>query len=413
MTTQETHVIVGGGLAGASAAAALRREGFDGRIVLAAAEAHLPYERPPLSKDYLRGESDVDAMLAKPAAFYDEQRIEILTSTTITGIDPGRHEVRTADGTVLPYTRLLLATGSEPRILAIPGGNLSGIHYLRTIEDADAIRSAAQTACRAVVVGGGWIGAEVAASLRGLGLDVAIVMSSTVPLEAVLGPEVGAVYSDLHLAHGVSLHPGGRVASFVGTTRVEGVRTVDGEVIAGDLVVVGIGAAPRVSRALDAGLLVDDGVVVDEYLQTSDPAIFAAGDIASAWNPMLGERIRVEHWDSAKRQGAAAARNMLGQAVPYTALPYFYSDQYDFGMEYVGHAREWDSVVFRGDPASREFIAFWLQGGLVKAAMNANVSDVNKRLRALIEAGQPVAARLLADPDMPLEELVEVPGAAA
>jgi 3-phenylpropionate/trans-cinnamate dioxygenase ferredoxin reductase subunit len=413
LATQDTHVIVGGGLAGASAAAALRREGFDGRVVLATEERHLPYERPPLSKAYLRGEAEVATLLAKPADFYRDNDLEVLTSAAVTAIDPERHAIDFADGRRLPYTRLLLATGSEPRKLSIPGSELPGIHYLRTIDDSDAIREAARSAHRAVVVGGGWIGAEVAASLRELGLDVALVMSSDVPLQLVLGPEVGAVYRDLHLSRGVAIHPGERVERFLGTTAVEGVATASGATIEGDLVVVGIGAEPRVGLAAAAGLLVDDGVVVDAHLQTSDPAIFAAGDIASAWHPTFERRLRVEHWDSAKRQGAAAARNMLGPKIAYTALPYFYSDQYDFGMEYVGNALDWDSVVFRGDPASREFIAFWLKDGFVSAAMNANIWDVNKGLGALIESGQPVSEDRLRDPDVPLTELVERPSQVA
>lgn len=410
MAARDTHVIVGAGLAGASAAGTLRREGFDGRIVLVGEESHLPYERPPLSKGYLRGETEPSALLAKPAEFYGQNDIELLTSARVTDIEADRREVRFADGAVLPYTRLLLATGSVARPLAVPGADLPGIHYLRTIGDADAIRAAAQGAGRAVVVGGGWIGAEVAASLRQLDLDIALVMSSNLPHEEILGPEVGTVYRDLHASHGVTIHPRRRVTRFMGTTQVEGVQTADGEVIRGDLVVVGVGAQPRTELADASGLLVDGGVVVDAQLRTSDPAIFAAGDIAAAWHPTLGRRLRVEHWDSAKRQGATAARNMLGNAVAHDALPYFYSDQYDFGMEYVGHAREWDKVVMRGDPASREFIAFWLKGGIVTAAMNANIWDVNKSLRSLVKAGRPVSEHLLVDPQVPLDALTEMPG---
>jgi 3-phenylpropionate/trans-cinnamate dioxygenase ferredoxin reductase subunit len=396
------HVIVGGGLTGASAAAALRAKEFDGRVVVVAEERHLPYERPPLSKEYLRGESD-QPKFAKPDEFYREHDIEVLTSTAALAIDPAGRTVRLGDGTSLPFSLLLLATGSRARQLPVPGADLPGVQYLRTVADADAIRAAAARGGRAVVVGGGWIGAEVAASLRQLGLDVAIVMQSLVPLEAVLGLEVGAVYRDLHVAQGVELHPGRQVTRIVGSERAEGVETDTGDVIRGDLVVVGVGAVPRTELAEVAGLAIDRGVVVDEFLETSAPGIYAAGDIAAAWNPTLGRRIRVEHWDNAKRQGAAAAANMLGAGEAYDRLPYFYSDQFDLGMEYVGHADRWDRVVLRGDPGDGKFLAFWLDGNRLVAGMNANIWKVNGAIRALV--GRTVAADRLADPQVPLDDV--------
>ncbi len=405
MNATPTIAIVGAGLAGASAALQLRADGFDGRIVLIGAEAGLPYERPGLSKGYLRGEEDRDALLVRDAAAYADAGIELLPETRIVALDLREHALVTDRDDRIAYDRLLLSPGSTPRRLDVPGANLPGIHLLRTIADADAIRTAASSAARAVIVGGGWIGAEVAASLRQLGLPVAMAAPSSVPLEAVLGPEIGGVYRDLHADQGVELHLGQLVTGFAGQGHVSGVRTKAGPVIAGDLVVVGIGAVPETSLAQDAGLAVGNGIEVDQYLETSADGVFAAGDVAAAWHPTLGRRLRVEHWDNAKRQGRAAAANLLGRREPYDRLPYFYSDQYDLGMEYVGHADAGDEVVVRGDLAGREFIAFWLRDGRPVAAMNANVWKVNDDLRALIAAGRPIDRAALADPAIPLPDL--------
>lgn len=404
MTTDRTFVIVGAGLAGASAAATLREEGFDGRIILFGDEAALPYERPPLSKGYLRGEEGLEALRFRDEAFYVEHSIDLRRNVRVERLDLTGRTVVTERGVRQPFDRLLLATGSASRMLGVPGAGLPGVFHLRTIDDADAIRDAAGRAERAVVVGGGWIGAEVAASLRQLGLPVALVAPSSVPLESVLGQRVGSIYRDLHAEHGVELHMGERVASFVGGAHVRGVGTQRGALIKGDLVVVGVGVVPRVVLARNAGLFVRDGVVVDERLEAAR-GVFAAGDIAAARHPILERRLRVEHWDNAKRQGAAAALNMLGRGVAYDRLPYFYSDQFDLGMEYVGHASAADEVVVRGDPASREFIAFWLRDERPVAAMNANVWKVNGALRALVAAKRPVDRQRLADPDIPLTDL--------
>ncbi len=349
--------------------------------------------------------SERDKVFVHGASFYDEHAIDLRTSTRVTAIDPGSREVALRDGARLGYERLLIATGASPRRLEVPGSDLPGVHYLRTLGDADAIREAAAAARRAVVIGGGWIGAEVSASLRQLGLSVAMVAPGSVPLERVLGPEVGAVYRDLHAERGVGLHMGQRVTAIRGSGAVEAVETTDGTRIEADLVVAGIGARPRTRLAADAGLTVDDGIVVDGHLETSAPGIFAAGDVAAAWHPALGARIRLEHWDNARRQGRAAARNMLGLAEPYVRLPYFYSDQYDLAMEYVGHAPAWDRVVFRGDPAGREFVAFWLGGGRVLAGMNANVPKVNDAIAALVRSRATVPVERLVDPSMPLDDL--------
>lgn len=402
---KDTLVIVGASLAGGSGAVQLRKEGFDGRIVLVGEESEAPYERPELSKGYLRGTKERGKLDVRETAFYGENSIELLTSTRVTAIDAKARDVLLSDRQRIRFDGLLLATGSSPRRLRLPGSDLGGIHYLRTVSDSNAIREAAAGAHKAVVVGGGWIGAEVAASLRELGLEVTMVLPEPAPLERVLGPEVGAVYRDLHRQHGVELRPGQRLSAFLGRSSIQAVQTGDGTRIPCDFVVVGAGASPRIELAIQAGLDVAGGVLVDARLETSVPGIYAAGDVAEAWNPALETRIRVEHWDNAKRQGRAAARNMLGVGEPYDGIPYFYSDQYDLGMEYSGYAPSWDRVVFRGDPASRQFIAFWLRDGRVVAGMNANIWEVNDALAGLVRSGHEVSVERLTDESVPLEDL--------
>ena len=406
MSTQgQTFVIVGGGLAGAKAAETLRAEGFDGRLVLIGDEAERPYERPPLTKDYLRGESPREDAYVHPDPFYGEHDVELMTETTVTALDPARSRVELDRGGPLEYHRLLLTTGAEPRRLPIAGADLDGIHYLRTLADCDALRERLDQGGRVVVIGAGWIGAEFAASARQLGAEVTLIDPGSVPLERVLGPEVGAVYRHVHRDHGVQLLPGTGVEGFEGEGSVRVVRTSDGQAIECDFVAVGIGVTPRTALAEAAGIKVDDGIVVDAALATSAPGVYAAGDVAGAWHPFYGRQVRVEHWANALNQGSAAARSMLGQTVAYDRIPYFFSDQYDLGMEYSGYATEWDEVVFRGDPASYEFIAFWLRGGRVVAGMNANVWDVNDQIQALIRSSEVVQGAALADPDTSLESL--------
>jgi 3-phenylpropionate/trans-cinnamate dioxygenase ferredoxin reductase subunit len=399
----QTHVIVGASLAGASAAGALRKAGFAGRIVLIGDEQVPPYERPELSKKYLRNEAGTDVFV-HPAEWYASQDIQLVTGSRVEHIDTRRHEVATAHAT-FRYDRLLLATGTAPRALEVPGGELDGIVSLRTMGDADRIRERALAASSVVVVGGGWIGSEVAASLRQIGRDVTLVAPGDAPLQRVLGREVAEVYRAAHAGNGVRLVLGTTVAGFRGRGRVESVVTADGQAITADLVVVGIGATPRTELAAAAGLELERGIVVDEYLETSVPGIFAAGDVADAWHPRYGHRVRVEHWDNAKRQGRTAAANMLGQAKSYDRIPYFYSDQYDLGMEYTGYAPRWDEVVFRGTPESREFIAFWLAEGRVVAGMNVNVWDVAPSIERLVKSAAPVDRDRLVDVAQPLEEL--------
>jgi len=405
MTGDRTFVIVGASLAGAKAAETLRSEGFGGGVTLVGAERHRPYERPPLSKPYLRGEAAVDEVFVHPEGFYADQGIQLRTGSPVATLDRRRQEVVLEDGDRLAYDRLLLATGAEPRRLDVRGAELDGICYLRSLDDADRLRARLATASSVVVVGGGWIGAEVAASARQLGRRVTMVHPHQAPLQTVLGPEVAAVFRALHADHGVEMRMSTRVESFGGATAVEEVVTDHGDMIPADLVVVGAGATPRTRLALEAGLRVDDGVLVDGDLRTSDERIFAAGDVASAWHPLLGRRVRVEHWANALHQGPAAARNMLGQATPYERLPYFFSDQYDLGMEYLGHAPAAQRVVFRGDPATRAFIAFWIEGDRVAAAANVNVWDVVEALRRIITSRQPVDDDELRDPDVPLDAL--------
>jgi 3-phenylpropionate/trans-cinnamate dioxygenase ferredoxin reductase component len=405
MTNDQTHIIVGASLAGAKAAETLRAEGFDGRVVLVGSEDERPYERPPLSKDYLRGEVGREKVYVHDEGFYSEHDIELRLGTTAVDLNASRKELTLDDGDRLRYDRLLLATGSEPRRLAIPGGQLDGVLYLRSVHDSDALRERLDRGGAVVVVGAGWIGAEVAASARQRGLEVTVIEPASVPLERVMGAEVGAIYRDIHTDHGVEMLMGTGVEAFEGDKTVERVRTSDGRVIECDFVVVGVGVQPRTQLAARAGLALDNGVLVDEHLQTSAEAVFAAGDVANARHPFYGQRIRVEHWANALHQGPAAARNMLGRADPFDRLPYFFSDQYEVGMEYSGFARDWDRVVFRGDAASREFIAFWMSDERVVAGMNVNVWDVNDPIRRLISERVSVDDRRLADPDVPIDQL--------
>ena len=389
----QTFVIVGASLAGAKAAEALREEGFDGQVLLVGAEAERPYERPPLSKDYLRGEAD-----AKPYVhdenFYDQHNIDLRLGRSAVSLDTGRGEIALDDGERVRYDRLLIATGAEPRRLPIPGADLDNVLYLRTVEDSDALRQRLDQGGSAVVVGAGWIGCEVAASARQRGVDVTVVDPLEFPLERVLGPEVGAIYRDVHTDQGVRMLMGTGVESFEGSGAVERVRLSDGKTIDCDFVVVGVGVTPRVELGAQAGLTVDNGIRANQFLETSASGVFAAGDVVNADHPFFGEPVRVEHWGNALEQGPAAARNMLGRNEPYARLPYFFSDQYDVGMEYAGFARTWDRVEFLGKPESRAFIAFWVQQGRVVAGMNVNIWDVNERIQELIRDRAPIDVAL-------------------
>jgi 3-phenylpropionate/trans-cinnamate dioxygenase ferredoxin reductase subunit len=399
-----TFVIVGAGMAGGKAVETLREEGFDGRVVLLGAEPERPYERPPLSKDYLRGEAERSSVyLQEDAGWYDEHDVELRTAAHVSSLDVAARAVVLADGERIDYDALLLATGAEPRRPPIPGADLEGVHVLRTLEDSDALRGVLDGGGRLVVVGAGWIGCEVSASARQRGMDVALVEPRSVPLEGVLGPELGAFYRDVHADHGVQLHLGTGVEAIEGDGRAERVRTSDGTVLDCAAVLVAVGVAPRTGLA-DGVLDVDNGILVDASLRASADGVFAAGDVANHDHPLFG-RLRVEHWANALEQGPSAARAMLGQDVVYERVPYFFSDQYDVGMEYAGHSAPGDEVVFRGDPATREFIAFWMRDGRVTAGMNVNVWDVNEHLQELVRSGASVEPDRVRDPDVPLDEL--------
>jgi 3-phenylpropionate/trans-cinnamate dioxygenase ferredoxin reductase subunit len=399
-----TFVIVGAGMAGGKAAETLREEGFDGRVVLLGGEPERPYERPPLSKDYLRGESErAGVYLQEDAGWYDEHDVELRPSTHVESLDVAARAVVLAGGERIDYDALLLTTGAEPKRPPIPGTDLDAVHVLRTLEDSDVLRGVLDAGGRLVVVGAGWIGSEVSASARERGMDVALVEPQSVPLEGVLGPELGAFYRDVHADHGVQLHLGTGVEAIEGNGRAERVRTSDGTVLDCTAVLLAVGVAPRTQLAEDV-LDVDNGILVDASLRASADGVFAAGDVANHAHPLFG-RLRVEHWANALEQGPSAARAMLGSDVVYERVPYFFSDQYDVGMEYAGHSAPGDTVVFRGDPATREFIAFWLRDGRVTAGMNVNVWDVNEHLQELVRSGASVDPDRLRDPDVPLDEL--------
>ena len=397
MTKDRTFVIVGASLAGAKAAETLREEGFDGRIVLIGAEPDRPYERPPLSKEYLRGEAGREKVYVHEEGWYADHAVDLQLGRSVVTLDPHARELELDDGERMAYDRLLLTTGARPNSIPVSGSDLDGVLALRSVQDSDALRERLGSASSLVVVGSGWIGAEV--------VDVTMVGREAVPLEHVLGSRVGGVYRDLHADHGVQLRMGTGVEAFEGVGRLERVRTSDGSELACDLVVVGVGVQPRTELAARAGLAVKNGVLVDARLQASAPGVFAAGDVAHAHHPFYGQRVRVEHWSNALHQGPAAARSMLGGQEPYDRIPYFFSDQYDVGMEYTGLHAAGDRVVFRGDPASREFIAFWLRDGCVVAGMNVNVWDVVEPIRALIRDRVEVDEGRLADTDAALDDV--------
>ena len=409
MPDSESYVIVGAGLAGASAAKTLRQEGFTGPIRLIGAEAHRAYDRPPLSKDYLSGAADRDSVFVFPEDWYAEHDVELLLGTPVTRIDAARRLIHTDAGKELAYSKLLLATGSSARRLSIPGADLPGVHYLRTLEDSETLRSLlAGGSMRLVVIGSGWIGMEVAATARTLGNEVTILERGPIPLAAALGDELGQMFADLHEQNGVILRRSVSVESVIGENgRATAVKLENGEVIPADLVLVGIGATPNVHLADAAGLTIDNGISVDASLRTSDPNIFAAGDIANAYHPLAKVWMRSEHWANALNGGEAAARSMLGQNVSFEDIPFFYTDQFDVGMEYSGFAplARGAEVVYRGDRLGREFIAFWLAGGKVVAGMNVNVWDVNEAIQGVIRRGNQVDPVTLANVDVPLESL--------
>ncbi|MGH9201784.1 MAG: NAD(P)/FAD-dependent oxidoreductase [Vicinamibacterales bacterium] len=401
----QRHVIVGASLAGATAAITLREEGADGDVILIGGEREPPYERPPLSKAYLRGDVPFDKALVRPAAFYAEHRIETMLGTRATRIDPSARIVELEDHRRVPFDALLIATGGRNRRVSIPGGDLEGIYSLRTVQDADRIRAEMVAGRRAVVVGMGFIGSEVAASLRQKGLDVVAIDPSKTPLFRVLGEAVGQTIAELHRAHGVRTIFEDTVAAFEGTGRVGCVVTQGGLRLECDFAVVGIGIEPAVEALGDSGIHVDNGVVVDEYCQTNVSGIYAAGDVANHHHPVFGRRIRVEHWQNAIKQGAAAARNMLGKHVAYDEVHWFWSDQYDANLQYAGFHTEWEQLVVRGRLDSGSFLACYVNGDRIDAAVGLNRAKDVRRVIPLIKSRRAVNLEQLRDEGVDLRTL--------
>jgi 3-phenylpropionate/trans-cinnamate dioxygenase ferredoxin reductase subunit len=409
MANSTTFVIIGGGLAGAKAAEALRNNDFDGNLILFAEERHLPYERPPLSKDYLAGKKSLSDFTVQNSDWYRDHNVDLRLGSRVTSLDPAAHTVGLPDGTAVTYDKLLLATGSASRRPPIPGSDADGVHYLRTYDDAAALNSVLTEGSSLAVVGAGWIGLEVAAGARQRGVNVTVVETAKQPLLAALGETVGEVFANLHRDHGVDLRLGAQVDEITTAQgQATGLKMRDGSTVAADAVLVAVGARPNVELAEGAGLSMGDGgVLVDASLRSTDPDIYAVGDIAAAEHPLFGCRIRTEHWANALKQPAVATAGMLGKPGEYAELPYFFTDQYDLGMEYVGHAPSFERVVFRGDVAAREFVAFWLDGdNRVLAGMNVNVWDVLDDVKSLIRSKAPVDVDALTDPQSSLADLL-------
>ncbi|MET7397484.1 FAD-dependent oxidoreductase [Dactylosporangium sp. NPDC005572] len=412
MADERTFVIVGASLAGAKAAETLRAEGFTGAVLLIGEETEPPYERPPLSKGYLLGSEEArEKAFVHPLPWYGEHNVDLRLATRVTHLDPVAHTV-TLDGVdPVRYDKLLLTTGSRVRTLPVPGAELTGVRYLRTVDESDALLAHLRVASNVVVVGAGWIGLETAAAARKHGATVTVVEQASLPLQRVLGDEVATVFADLHRANGVDFRFGTSVSSFDGAGTLSSVTLTDGTVLPADVAIVGVGIQPNTELAVDGGLEVDNGILVDAGLRTSDPDIYAAGDVVNLEHPWLGRRIRVEHWANALNGGKAAGKALLGEPVVFDRVPYFFSDQYDLGMEYSGFAEPggYDRVVFRGDVAAREFVAFWVREGRVLAGMNVNVWDVTDDIQQLVRAGyagRSVDLARLADPDVPLGDLL-------
>ena len=404
----ETMVIVGASLAGGGAAVTLRQEGFEGRVVLIGAEPQPPYERPPLSKEYLRSESSFEEALVQASDFYYENGIETRFGVRATRVDAADKAVELDGGERLVYDKLLVATGGSNRRVPIPGISLDGIYGLRTVADSDRIRVEIAPRRTAVVVGMGFIGSEVAASLRQSGVEVTVVDRNTVPLRRVVGEEVGRVIEGYHRDHGTSLIFEDTVAAFEGIGRVERVTTAHGRRIECDFAVVGLGVEPATELLAGTGVEIDNGIVVDEYCRTNVEGIYAAGDVANHYHPVFGRHIRVEHWQNALKQGPAAARNMLGEGGPYEEIPWFWSDQYEQNLQYAGFHTEWEELVVRGSMEERNFVAFYRKDRRVLAAVAINRGRDLRRSIPLIKAQEQVEAAMLRDPNIDLRTLVGV-----
>ncbi|WP_327640751.1 FAD-dependent oxidoreductase [Kribbella sp. NBC_00482] len=405
MNKEPTYVIVGASLAGAVAAQTLREQGFAGRIVLIGDETEFPYERPPLSKGYLLGTDERAKIYVHDESWYAERAVELLLGRHVTVLDRGAHEVELDTGERIGYAKVLLATGATPRRLRLPGADLEGVHYLRRVEDSDRLRQTIRAGGRIVVVGAGWIGLETAAAARESGCEVTVIDPQPAPLSAALGSEMGAFFAGLHLRHGVDLRLSHTVTEFRGAGRVTSVLAGNGAEFAADAVIVGIGAIPNIELAEQAGLSCDNGIVVDEMLCTLDPDVYAVGDVANSYRPFYGGHLRTEHWANALHGAPFAAQAMLGQRVAYDKLPYFFTDQYDVGMEFSGWIgpNGYDRLVTRGDVAGQAFHAFWLADDRVVAGMQVNLWDDGiAPVEELIRNRQPVDPERLADVSVPL-----------
>jgi 3-phenylpropionate/trans-cinnamate dioxygenase ferredoxin reductase component len=408
--TPPTFVIVGASLAGVSAAASLREEGFEDEVILIGAEPHYPYERPLLSKEYLRGEAPFEKTLVRPAAFYEEYRIQMHLGARVTRVDPAAKVVHCESGDRFNYDKLLVATGVRNRRPPIPGLNLEGVLNLRSVEDADALRSQLVPGRRAVVVGMGFIGCEVAASLRQKGVEVVALEPSPTPLFRALGQQVGEVLAAVHRDHGVDTVFGDVVTGFEGERSVERVITRGGRRLECDFVVAAVGVEPAVECLTATGIELDDGVVVDELCRSTAADVYAAGDVANHFHPVFGRRIRIEHWQNAMRQASAAARSMLGKGRPYDDVPWFWSDQYDMNLQYAGFHRDSKQIVVRGNLARREFLAFYVTDGRVEAIAALNRGRDLRRAMHLINARTIVDPRHLEDEDVDLRSLARAEG---
>ena len=405
MANIASYVIVGAGIAGNAAAETLRKQGFEGEVHLVGAEPHRPYDRPPLSKEFLSGSKEQDKLFFKPEDFYAEHSIQLHLGTEATALDPTSKTLTLVDGASLRFDKLLLATGSRVRTLPIPGSELEGIHYLRTIDDSQAIAQSMNSASRVVIVGAGFIGSEVAAVCKTAGLEVTVLEIQPQPMAHILGEEMGAIYANLHTSRGIDLRLQEGISGIRGSSRAEQVITDQGNAIDCDFVVIGVGIAPDTALAESAGLEVDRGILVDEHCQTSHPDIYAAGDVANWFHPGLGHRLRVEHWDNALNQGAAAAKSMLGAAEPYSPTLYFWSDQYDLNIQYLGHATEWDEIAIRGNPGEEKFTAFYLKDGSVHGALVVNNFRDIRPTRTLIDQKTSITAASLSDESTNLKQL--------
>lgn len=407
MPDNRTMVIVGASMAGSAAVRALRQqEGFDGKIILIGAEKEPPYDRPPLSKEYLKGDQTRDKLYLLPPDFYKENDIELQLGVRATSLDPQGKKVQLDNGNSIDYDAILLATGGKVRKVNAPGADLEGIYYLRTLEDSDAIATEMKQGARCVVIGAGFIGAEVAATARSRGLDVSILEMAPVPMGRALSEDLGNIYADIHREHGVDLRLNEAIDRFEGDTRVRRVIGTNGSVLECDFVVVGVGIEPDVSIVEGTGIETGNGIMCDEYCQTNAPGVFAAGDVANFFNAFLGERTRLEHWNNALYQGPAAAKNMLGGHEVYIDIPWFWSDQYDINMQLIGHPKGWDKVVFRGSVDERKFTVFYLQGNNLQAALAVNRGGDIRPCKEIIRAHAPVDPQQLQDESVNLRTLM-------